>query len=188
MANKPKSSPLTPDHFAAFGAIIHHFARHEYLMQCIVSALIEVPLVPVSILTVELGYRARRETLLSLMRAKPLPKKQLERIETFLSILDKRNGLRNAIAHNVWKSGTQAGSIRPVGISVRGGEARFKGLAEGEDEYTADKLRRTANELARSYDKFVAYLDDEGFLLYIPRNTDVSSSETSLPSGTPSAK
>ena len=71
---------------------------------------------------------------------------------------------------------------------MRGGEARFKGLMEGEDEYTADKLRRIANELARSYDKFVAYLDREGFLQYIPRKIDASSNETSLPSGTPLAK
>jgi hypothetical protein len=125
----------------------------------IMSALVDVPLVQVSIMTVELAYRARRETLLSLMKAKPLPKRQLERIGTFLSVLDKRNGLRNAIAHQVWKSGKRSGSIRPVGISVRGGEVTFKGLLEGEDDYTADKLRRIANELARSYDKFVAYLD-----------------------------
>jgi hypothetical protein len=188
MTTKPKPSVLTPDYFAAFGAIIHHFARHEYLMQCIVSAIIDVPIVPVSILTVELGYRARRETLLSLMRSKPLPKAQLQRIETFLAILDKRNALRNAIAHQAWKQGTRPGSVRPIGISVRGGEARFKGLAKSEDEYTADKLRRIANELGRSYDRFVAYLDREGLLRYIPRNTDASNSDTSSPSGKPSAR
>ena len=79
MATKPKPSALTPDHFAAFGAIIHHFARHEYLMQCLMGTLVGVPIVPISILTVELGYRARYDALLSLMKAKPLPKQQLEK-------------------------------------------------------------------------------------------------------------
>jgi hypothetical protein len=122
------------------------------------------------------------------MRAKPLPTAQLQRIETFLSILDKRNGLRNAIAHQAWKEGTRSGSVRPIGISVRGGQAKFKGLAQNEDEYTVDKLRCIANELARQYDSFVAYLDREGLLRSIPRNTDISNSVTSLPNGKPSAK
>lgn len=188
MAAKPNPSPLTPDHFAAFGAIIHHFARHEYLMQCIVCALIEVPLVPVSILTVELGYRARRNALLSLMKARPLPKPQSRRIETFLAVLDKRNALRNAIAHQVWTKGKRPGSIRPVGVSIRTGEAKWKGFFADEAEYTADKLRRIANELGRAYDKFVAYLDSEGLLEDIPRKTEASIRSTSPPNGKPSIK
>ena len=32
MATKPKPSALTQDHFMAFGAIVHQFARHEYAL------------------------------------------------------------------------------------------------------------------------------------------------------------
>ena len=41
MATKPY--PLTADHFMAFSAIIQQFARHEYLMQCLISTVIEAP-------------------------------------------------------------------------------------------------------------------------------------------------
>jgi hypothetical protein len=179
---------LTPDHFMAFGSIIQNFARHEYLMQTLMSAIIEAPVTPISMLTVELSYRARREALLSLMKAKPLPKKQIERIETFLSSLHKRNALRNAIAHNVWKEGKRSGTVRPLGLSVRGGAVAFKGMADDEEEYTVDKLIKIANELGRLHDKFSAYLEKEGLLVFISEKIDTKSDDTSSSPGKPSAK
>ena len=71
---------------------------------------------------------------------------------------------------------------------MRGGEATFKGLAHGEDEYTADKLRRIANELGRLYEKFVAYLDREGLLRSIPQKMEVSRDATSLSPGQPQSR
>lgn len=186
MGKKPY--PLTPDHFQAFGAIIQHFARHEYLMQCLISAIIKAPVTPISMLTVELGYRARREALLSLMKSKPLPKKQIERIETFLSTLNKRSGLRNAIAHQMWKEGIRPGSVRPFGLSVRGGQVTMKGMSDNEEEYTVDKLIEIANELGRLYDKFSAYLEKEGLLMFVVSKTAANNSDTSLSPGNPSAK
>jgi hypothetical protein len=188
MATKPKPSALTQDHFMAFGAIVHQFARHEYLMQCLMNTVVRVHITPLSMLTVELSYRARRETLLSLIRAKPLPKKQLERIESYLAALHKHNGLRNAIAHQLWKEGTRNGTVRPFGLSVRGGNVAIKGIIENEQEYTENDLIDIANELAANYDKFRAFLQREELFKYIPRKVDASSSDTSSSPGIPSAK
>jgi hypothetical protein len=169
----------------AFGSIIHNFARHEYLMQCIMSSIVDTPLTPVSILTVELGYSARRNALLSLMRTKPLPKRQLVKIEGFLARLHKRNALRNAIAHHLWKEGSRPCSVRSMGLSVRRGEAIVLG---NDEEYTVDKLIKIANELSRLYDQFFAYLDGEGLSHSMSKKMDFTQAEASLSPGKPSAK
>jgi hypothetical protein len=139
-------------------------------------------------LTVELSYRSRRETLLSLIRAKPLPKRQIERIESYLAALHTQNGLRNAIAHQEWKKGARSATVRPFGLSIRGGKVSVKGMSENEQEYTEDDLIVIANELAANYDKFLAFLEKERLLRYIPRKTEAKSSETSPSLGSPSAK
>jgi hypothetical protein len=157
-------------------------------MQCVMSTVVEAPITPVSMLTVELSYRAKRETLLSLIRAKPLLKRQVERIESYLAALHRRNGLRNAIAHQEWKEGARGGTVRPFGLSIRGGTVSVKGMSENEQEYTEDELIAIANELALNYDKFLAFLEKEKLLRYIPRKIEAKSSETSPPSGSPSAK
>jgi hypothetical protein len=183
MANKPYA--LTSEHFMAFGAIVQHFARHEYLMQVIISAIVDAEITPISMLTVELSYSARRNALLSVMKAKPIPKKQLEKIETFLSRLHKRSVLRNSIAHHVWKEGSRPGSIRSLGLSVRRGAPEVLG---NDEEYTLEKLIKIANELGKLYDQFLDYLDKEGFLRSIPKNTQPKSRAISLSSGRPSLK
>lgn len=159
---------LTNDHFLAFGAIIQQFARHEYLMQVLMSSIVEAPVTPVSMLTVELGYSAKRNALLSLIKAKPLPKKQAQKIVTFLARLQKRSGLRNAIAHHVWKEGSRPNSVRSLGLSIRRGEAAVLG---NDEEYTIEKLFRIADELSRLFDQFLDFLDKEGFLASIPRKS-----------------
>jgi hypothetical protein len=152
----------------AFGSIIHNFARHEYLMQCIMSSIVDTPLTPVSILTVELGY---------------LPKRQLVKIEGFLARL--HNALRNAIAHHLWKEGSRPCSVRSMGLSVRRGEAIVLG---NDEEYTVDKLIKIANELSRLYDQFFAYLDGEGLSHSMSKKMDFTQAEASLSPGKPSAK
>jgi hypothetical protein len=180
--------PVSPNYYTAFGSIVQQFARHEYLMQGIISAVIGVNVADVSMLTVELSYRARREALLSVIRAKPLPRPQLERIESFLAELHRHSGLRNAIAHNIWKEGRRPGSIRPLGLSVRGGKVSFKGIADNEPDYTVSQLFKIANDLTTLHDKFSAYLSGENLLLFIAPKTADKSEETSSSPGKPSAK
>jgi hypothetical protein len=103
-----------PDHMAAFGSIVQHFARHEYLMQSIMSMLLKVPVSNIAFLTGGLGYAAKCDALLSLLRDIEIAEDQKERIRWFLGELHKFNQLRNHIAHSVWKAGTRPQSIKPL--------------------------------------------------------------------------
>jgi hypothetical protein len=163
-AANERTWPLTEDRFRAFGAIIHMFARHESLMVGAMSVVMDAEVVPVSMMAAELPYRGKRETLLALIKAKPLPDDQISRIAWFLGELNKRNALRNAIAHQAWKKGLRPNSIKPLGLSVRGGSVSFAGLQEDERDYTVDELIDIANELIRLYEQFRDYLGDVSLL------------------------
>jgi hypothetical protein len=103
-----------PDHMVAFGSIVQHFARHENLMQSVMSMLLQVPMSNIAFLTGGLGYASKRDARLSLLRDIEIAQDRKERIRWFLGELHKFNQLRNHIAHSVWKAGTRPQSIKPL--------------------------------------------------------------------------
>jgi hypothetical protein len=154
----PEPHLLDDDHFRAFGAIIHCFARHEALMVGAISKLTGADVVLLSMVTAELPYRGKRDTLLALIKEKPLPKEQIERISGYLGELHKWNQLRNAIAHYVWKRGDRPGSVKPMGLSVRGGEAAYRGIEPSDRDYTKQELISIGNQLIDLRRRFFTYL------------------------------
>ena len=154
----------TFDHMAAFGSIVQHFARHEHLMQGIACALLRVPLSNVALLTAGLGYSGKRDAILSLLRDVDIETDRVERIRWFLGELHKHNQLRNHIAHSLWKTGTRPDSIKPLGASARGGNARFLGQGDGEKDWLLHELIDVADELGANYDRFVDYLYAAGLM------------------------
>jgi len=100
MVADPKEAVLDDEHFRAFGAIIHSFARHEALMVGIMATIMDADVFYVSMITSELPYRGKRETLLAMIKQKPLSENQIEKIGGYLGQLHKYNQLRNAIAHS----------------------------------------------------------------------------------------
>jgi hypothetical protein len=149
---------LQDEHFRAFGAIMHTFARHESLMVGVISVLMNADIPFVSMITAELPYRGKVDTLKAMMKVKLLPAAQIEKINGYLGELKKWNALRNAIAHSTWKEGDRPGSVKPFGLSVRGGDATFTGLEEEERDYTAEELINIANQLINLRDRFRRYL------------------------------
>ena len=59
-------SPVRDEHFRAFGAIVHLFARHEFLMIGIVSAIMKIHVANAAMLMAELSYRGKRDLVLAL--------------------------------------------------------------------------------------------------------------------------
>jgi hypothetical protein len=55
-------------------------------------------------------------------------------------IFSAYNGLRNAIAHSAWKEGARPNSVKPLGLSVRGGEVTLRGVEKGERACTDQEL------------------------------------------------
>jgi hypothetical protein len=179
---------VTADHMAAFGSIVQEFARHEYLMQTLARSLLHAPhLSNVALLTAGLGYSGKRDAILSLLRDVELPDGQAERVRWFLGELHKHNQLRNHIAHSIWKAGTRAESIKPLGADARGGKARFIGLDPAEKDWLLDELIDAANELGTNYDRFVDYLESVSLMPPRPmaEKTEQSSSPTSSSEGSP---
>jgi hypothetical protein len=149
---------VLPDHMMAFGSIVQHFARHEFLMQGIMCALLKIPLSNVSMLTSGLGYAGKRDALRSLLRDTDIAGDRRERIVWFLGELHKHNQLRNHVAHSMWIAGTRPGSIKPLGADPRGGDAKFLGLDPAEKDYMLAELTEIADELGRNFDRFRDYL------------------------------
>jgi hypothetical protein len=72
------------------------------------------------------------------------------------------SGLRNAIAHHVWKAGTRVGSVKPLSISSRGGTKKIRGLTENERDYTLEDLLRAGNDLRVIRESFLNFLNSKG--------------------------
>jgi hypothetical protein len=153
------TSPVLHDeHFRAFGAIVHLFARHETLMVGVMSKLMNTDIAELHMIAAELPYRGKRDALLAMIKSKLLPLEQIERITWFLGELHKRNGLRNAIAHSAWKHGARDNAVKPLSLSVRSEKVTIKGTDEDELDYTDQELVNIAIDLDTNYHRFRDYL------------------------------
>jgi hypothetical protein len=165
-----ETSPVLRDeHFRAFGAIVHLFARHETLMVGVMSKLMNADIAEFHMIAAELPYRGKRDALLAMIKSKLLPPEQIERITWFLGELHKRNGLRNAIAHSAWKHGARDNAVKPLSLSVRGEKVTIKGTDEDELDYTDQELVNIAIDLDTNYNRFRDYLFSIDLL---PRETE----------------
>jgi hypothetical protein len=138
------TSPVASEHMLGFGAIIHLFARHERLMIGVMGRLMNAHPYQVAQITAELPYRGKRETLIAMIKQATIDPKHVERVCWFLGELHKHSHLRNSIAHSAWKAGGREGAIKPLAMSIRGGQTAFKGMDDAETDYTASDLLAVA--------------------------------------------
>jgi hypothetical protein len=160
---EPTISPVGNEHFRAFGGIVHAFARHEFLMVGIVSALTKIHIAHAAMLMAELPYRGKRDTVLALIKIH-LDEDKAGRVQGYLGELHKWSKLRNAIAHSTWKEGKRSNSIKPFSMSVRGGEMKPAGLDSDEQDYTDVELVEIARQLLDLHTRFRKYLDAAGIV------------------------
>ncbi len=86
--------------------------------------------------------------------------------------MDVFRRLRNSIAHSLWKEGTRPRSIKPFGLSVRGGTLTAIGYDQDERDYTDEELVDIANELTSLHTQFQEYLYSVDLL---PKEPDTGS-------------
>jgi hypothetical protein len=155
---------LTTKHYLAFGSIIHSFARAENLLQTSLAALTNTESHIVAILTRELGYRAKRDTLYSWMEVTNVRDKDKAEIKGFLDAIDHYSYLRNHISHSIWMSGVRPGSIKPISIKVQGGKGKLYGLPNDQDErdYIEEELTEIAVRLVFIVNSYIQFLRDTG--------------------------
>jgi hypothetical protein len=111
----PAPSPgcLTTRHLTLFGAIVQWFARHEVLMDDVMSKVSGASRADIMLLSRRLDFGARREAMLDLLRHHGIPMDQLDRLCAYLVVPYTHMPLRHDIAHSVWRHGKQAESIQP---------------------------------------------------------------------------
>lgn len=164
---------LTKDHFARFGAIIHAFARLEYLIQGAMAAVAGVDDFKIAILTKGLTYSQKRDTLYSYMlMTSGLKPEYAEKIRNLFDSTHKHNALRNNIAHALWRKGTRPGSIRAGYIDVRFGKGRVVGYDDEDTDYTLDELGEAANELRRDTVSIILFFRESGIAPAIAEKID----------------
>jgi hypothetical protein len=154
-----------------FGTIVQWFARYELLMQDVMATVAGSDSAAVMLLTRRLDFAAKRQVLLDLLRHRPVPLDQFDRIRGHLVIPDNLTPLRNNIAHSAWKPGVSATGVQPNWIlrippSVkpsRGDPAMSGTYLEDDDdqiEYTLEDLAQIVESLAGNYVLFLAYLTE----------------------------
>jgi hypothetical protein len=160
---------LTPRHLQLFGTIVQWFARYELLMQDVMATVAGTDPAAVMLLTRRLDFAGKRRVLLDLLRHRPVPLDQFDRVRGHLVIPHNLTPLRDNIAHSAWKPGASATGVQPNWIlrippSVKPsrGDPATSGIyvADDEDriEYTLDDLGQIAESLAGNYAVFLASL------------------------------
>jgi hypothetical protein len=160
---------LTPRHLQLFGTIVQWFARFELLMQDVMATVAGADAAAVMLLTRSLDFAGKRRVLVDLLRHRPVPLDQFDRIRGYLVIPENLTPLRNDIAHSAWKPGVTATGVQPNWIvrippSVRpsrGDPASPESYVEDNEdriEYTLDDLAQIVESLAGNYALFLAYL------------------------------
>ncbi|MGO4871027.1 MAG: hypothetical protein ACLPGW_10520 [Roseiarcus sp.] len=160
---------LTPRHLQLFGTIMQWFARYELLMQDVMATVAGSDSAAVMLLTRRLDFADKRRVLLDLLRHRPVPMDQFDRVRAYLVIPHNLTPLRNNIAHAAWKPGLAPTGVQPNWIlrippsvkpsrddSTRPGTY----VEDNEDhiEYTLDDLGQIVESLAGNYTLFLAYL------------------------------
>ncbi len=163
------SNCLTPRHLQLFGTVVQWFAHYELLMQDVMATVAGCDAAAVMLLTRGHDFAAKRQILLDLLRHRPVPLDQFDRIRDYLVMPDNLTPLRDNIMHSAWKPGVTATGVQPNWIlriprSVRParGAPTVSGTYVEDDqdriEYTLDDLLLVVESLAGNYALFQAYL------------------------------
>jgi hypothetical protein len=173
-----RQSPLGEKHFLAFGAIVHHFAMFERLVEVCIAHILHAHYGAVAATISGLGYQAKCEALRSLVGMHKLPDGYAETMTKALDDFGEHNALRNAIAHHAWREGARPDTVKALSITSRGGKAKVRGLRDDERDYTADELIEIADELLEIEERFAAYLVEAGIMDKADFSTDVTSANS----------
>jgi|ERR1700677_692690 hypothetical protein len=128
-----KPSLITEDHFRAFGAIVHQFARFEVLIGIIINRALGGRQFGVTAIAISgLSYSQKSDALKTLLKIVSFPQTQNEIIIDYVISFNCHSALRNDIAHRIWNIGTRPGSIKAIEASSRGGKIKIRGTQPDE--------------------------------------------------------
>lgn len=149
--------PVTQNHLAAFGLIVHEFARFERLVEMAIAHTLGSDVTHTAIVLAGLGYLAKCDALCALVRV-AMQDADATEISAQVDRFNEYSSLRNLVAHHVWKAGKREESIKPLKVASRGGKVKFTGLDDAERDYTVDDLFEITCILQRRYEESLSTL------------------------------
>lgn len=102
---------LTYRHLALFGAVVHWYARYEFLMQRIAAKAMDADCSCIVLLTKDLSFDAKRLALLRLLRHRSMPLDQIDAIIGYLKLPMRLRPLCEDVEHSEWMVGSPADAI-----------------------------------------------------------------------------
>jgi hypothetical protein len=168
-----KPYPLTVEHFQAFGAIVHQFARFEVLIGIIINQVLGGRKLSMTAIAISsLSYSQKSDALKTLLKIAIFPDNHNTVITGLISDFNAYSQLRNDIAHNIWREGKRHTSIKAVSVSSRGGKVKIRGISHDETDYTLGELTDIADNLTRIHDELRGFLEKVGAIPIMAEKID----------------
>jgi hypothetical protein len=151
---------LTEQHLLLFGTIVQWFARYEVLMQEIMAAVSGADITSIKLLTVSIGFTAKRDALFRLLRHRAVPHDQVDQIQSYFQVIDTFVTLRNDIVHSAWVRGAPQNSIWPLWLThgPLSAVTPLRDTAVGNTTYSLDDLIEISRNIAVNHANLRAYV------------------------------
>ncbi len=185
MTDDSNYSAVTPEHATAFGFIINIFAKIEMQMQITAAGILDTDLGTALILMGDTHYRQKQTTLRNLHATHGIAGHWNPQLIEILDEVSKLSKLRNHIAHSTWRAGRKPGSIKPMGMALRGGTPKPYGYKHNEKNYTVADLEASARSIAATSKRFTKFLSETGLEAKVQANIDAIISSTTASPGKP---
>lgn len=148
-------------HLLAFGRIMHAFAAVESGIKIALSGILEIDLAHALIAFEPYGATDVKNVAKSLAKERLKPH-LADQFSTIVGEWAGHGSLRNSIAHSRWTDGDRPGSIKPRGVYIREGHARFSGDDSDEKSYTARELNAVLTQLDSTNERLKRFLKKSG--------------------------
>jgi len=154
---------ITEAHFAAFGRIVHAFARVEALYEAAILAILDLKPYQAAMALSQSGYEQKRQLLIALIETSGLSDDEIKQFKKRIKSIGDKSTLRNNVAHSVWTGGRRTNAIKPFVIKTKS-RLLLLGHDERERDWTSEELHNEADELLRRASTFKAFLVDLGMM------------------------
>lgn len=138
---------LNAKHYTAFGAIIHAYASVEFGIKAALAGILEIPYVEVLVITEPYTALSLKNVAKSLVKLSTLKMAHKTSFVNIIGDWGTFSPLRNQIAHCRWQDGSRPDSVRPIGVDIRSGHAKWI-VTEGSRDWTLPELAKQAVDLA----------------------------------------
>lgn len=130
----------------AFGRIIQAFVSVETVYAHLLEAILKIEKPSAPLVFAAYGYDALKNLLKAVITESNQPEAEIAECIKLIDKVHDKSFLRNNIAHNSWKPGHRAGSIKPLVLRTRG-SMFILGIEHNEKDWLAKELHAEADAI-----------------------------------------